>query len=159
MPRSRVHGGLSGGGDSATKFAGSDYRGLVHWLRVVRAELPVRKYQPASVRGARGGFGKSGAEESSGAAEGDFVRLVHPFEGAELRVCMSTRRGAPRGSAKVFCGVDGAGAGAMRMDRIQRGWAVASLGILAVSSIAYVAYAHQAPGGARGGSVAGLAFG
>jgi hypothetical protein len=47
----------------------------------------------------------------------------------------------------------------MRMDRTQRGWAVASLGILAVSSVAYVAYAHQAPGGARGGSVTGLAFG
>ena len=47
----------------------------------------------------------------------------------------------------------------MRMDRTHRGWAVSSLGILAVSAIAYVAYAKQAPAGPRGGSAAGLAFG
>src|SRR5208282_1587582 len=57
----------------------------------------------------------------------------------------------------VFCGVDGAGA--MRMDRTQRGWAVVSLGTLAASSIGYVAYAHLAPAGPRGGSAVGLAFG
>jgi hypothetical protein len=47
----------------------------------------------------------------------------------------------------------------MRMDQTQRGWAVASLGILAVSTIGYVAYAVQAPAGPRGGSAVGLAFG
>ena len=47
----------------------------------------------------------------------------------------------------------------MRMDRTQRGWAVASLGILAVSVIGYVAYVHQAPARPRGGSEVGLTFG
>ncbi len=51
MPRSAVHGRLPGRIDSAAQFAGSDYRGLVHRLRIVRAELPVWKYQSASVRG------------------------------------------------------------------------------------------------------------
>lgn len=47
----------------------------------------------------------------------------------------------------------------MRMDRTQRGWAAASLGILAVSTLAYVVYAEQAPVGPRGGSAIGLVFG
>jgi len=47
----------------------------------------------------------------------------------------------------------------MRMDRTQRGWAMASLGILAASSVAYVVYARQAPTGPRGGSAMGLVFG
>jgi hypothetical protein len=45
------------------------------------------------------------------------------------------------------------------MDRTQRGWALASLGILAVSAFAYIAYVRQAPAGPRGGSVMGLIFG
>jgi len=53
----------------------------------------------------------------------------------------------------------GARVAAMRMDRTQRGWLVASLGILAVGAIAYVVYAHQAPAGPRGGSTMGLIFG
>jgi len=47
----------------------------------------------------------------------------------------------------------------MRMDRTQRGWAMASLGILAGSSVAYVVYAEQAPTGPRGASAMGLVFG
>lgn len=47
----------------------------------------------------------------------------------------------------------------MRMDRTQRGWAMASLGILAVSGIAYGAYAERAATGPRGGSAMGLLFG
>lgn len=47
----------------------------------------------------------------------------------------------------------------MRMDRTQRGWAVASLGILAISAIAHIVYAHQAPTGPRGGSAVGLTLG
>jgi hypothetical protein len=47
----------------------------------------------------------------------------------------------------------------MRLDRTQRGWAVASLGILAASTVAYVVYAEQAPMGPRSGSVMGLLFG
>jgi len=47
----------------------------------------------------------------------------------------------------------------MRIDQTQRGWAVASLGILAASAVAYAVYVQQAPAGPRGGSTMGLAFG
>ncbi len=47
----------------------------------------------------------------------------------------------------------------MRMDQTQRGWAVASLGILAVSAVGYVAYVRPTPEGPRGGSTVGLTFG
>ncbi|MGC1482516.1 MAG: hypothetical protein WA789_01875 [Candidatus Acidiferrum sp.] len=47
----------------------------------------------------------------------------------------------------------------MRIDKTQRGWAIASLVILAVSTTAYIAYAMHAPEGPRGGSAAGLTFG
>jgi hypothetical protein len=47
----------------------------------------------------------------------------------------------------------------MRMDKTQRGWALASLAILAISATVYVLYAFEAPQGARGGSAIGLAFG
>ena len=47
----------------------------------------------------------------------------------------------------------------MRMDRTQRGWALASLGILAISVAVYVLYAFESRQGARGGSVIGLTFG
>jgi hypothetical protein len=45
------------------------------------------------------------------------------------------------------------------MDQTQRGWAVASLVILALGSVVYVLYAMQTPQGPRGGSAVGLAFG
>ena len=47
----------------------------------------------------------------------------------------------------------------MRIDRTQRGWAVASLVILAVFTAVYAAYAVHAPEGPRGGSALGLTFG
>ena len=47
----------------------------------------------------------------------------------------------------------------MRIDHTQRGWAVASLGILAASAVAYAVYVQQAPAGPHGGSAMGLAFG
>src|SRR5580704_5734451 len=47
----------------------------------------------------------------------------------------------------------------MRMDRTQRGWAVASLSIFAVSALAYGAYAERTPAASRGGSTMGLIFG
>ncbi|MHB8500483.1 MAG: hypothetical protein ACYDCG_18485 [Candidatus Acidiferrales bacterium] len=47
----------------------------------------------------------------------------------------------------------------MRIDKTQRGWAIASLLILAVFTAVYVAYAAGVPEGARGGSTLGLAFG
>jgi hypothetical protein len=47
----------------------------------------------------------------------------------------------------------------MRMDKSHRGWAVASLGMLAISAAVYVFYAFRSPQGARGSSTIGLAFG
>jgi hypothetical protein len=47
----------------------------------------------------------------------------------------------------------------MRMDKTQRGWAVASLTILAVCAVVYVLNAFESPQGPRGGSAIGLAFG
>ena len=47
----------------------------------------------------------------------------------------------------------------MRIDKTQRGWAIASLVILGVFTAVYVAYAVRAPEGPRGGSALGLAFG
>jgi hypothetical protein len=47
----------------------------------------------------------------------------------------------------------------MRMDKTQRGWALASLAILAICSLAYAVYAFESPLGPRGGSAIGLAFG
>jgi hypothetical protein len=47
----------------------------------------------------------------------------------------------------------------VRIDRTQRGWAIASLVILAVLTAVYVAYAVHAPEGPRGGSTLGLTFG
>ena len=47
----------------------------------------------------------------------------------------------------------------MRMDKTQRGWALASLAILAISVVVYVVYSSASPQDARGGSTLGLAFG
>jgi hypothetical protein len=47
----------------------------------------------------------------------------------------------------------------MRMDGTQRGWALASLAILAIGAIAYAVYAQRAAAGPRGGSAVGLVFG
>jgi len=47
----------------------------------------------------------------------------------------------------------------MRMDQAQRGWAFASLVILAISMVMYVLYAASARQGPRGGSTMGLIFG
>jgi hypothetical protein len=47
----------------------------------------------------------------------------------------------------------------MRMDQTQRGWAMASLAMLAGSAVIYVIYALNAPQGPRGGSTFGLIFG
>ncbi len=47
----------------------------------------------------------------------------------------------------------------MRIDKTQRGWAIASLVVLVVFTGVYVVYAANAPSGPRGGSAVGLAFG
>ena len=52
MPRSALHGGLSGGVDSPSQLARSDHRGLVHRLRIVCVKLSIRKHQYSSVRSA-----------------------------------------------------------------------------------------------------------
>ncbi|HEY6266669.1 MAG TPA: hypothetical protein VIX11_00100 [Candidatus Acidoferrum sp.] len=47
----------------------------------------------------------------------------------------------------------------MKIDRTQRGWALASLAILAISAAAYFVYSSASPQGVRGSSAIGLAFG
>src|SRR5260221_14249975 len=47
----------------------------------------------------------------------------------------------------------------MLIDRTQRGWAIASLGIFAAALAVYMFYAWSAPEGPRGGSAIGLFFG
>src|SRR5260370_34014491 len=47
----------------------------------------------------------------------------------------------------------------MRMDKTQRGWALVSLAILAISAVVYALYASESPHGPRGGSTIGFAFG
>src|SRR5215469_352989 len=47
----------------------------------------------------------------------------------------------------------------MRMDHTQRGWALGSLVLIAVSTVAYLLYVWQSPAGPSGGSVMGLVFG
>jgi hypothetical protein len=47
----------------------------------------------------------------------------------------------------------------MRIDKTQRGWAIASLISFAVFTAVYAAYALHAPEGPRGGSALGLTFG
>src|SRR5260370_36159009 len=47
----------------------------------------------------------------------------------------------------------------MRIDQARRGWAIASLSILAGSATPYVFSAHESPRGATGGSPLGLLFG
>ncbi len=47
----------------------------------------------------------------------------------------------------------------MRMDRTQRGWALASVALLAISAFVYALYAFESPQSPRGGSAVGLTFG
>ncbi|HUI51268.1 MAG TPA: hypothetical protein VLX60_05760 [Terriglobales bacterium] len=47
----------------------------------------------------------------------------------------------------------------MRLDHTQRGWALTSLALLAVSTVAYLLYVWQSPAGPSGGSFMGLVFG
>jgi hypothetical protein len=47
----------------------------------------------------------------------------------------------------------------LRIDKTQRGWAIASLIMVAMFMAVYVAYATRAPEGPRGGSALGLTFG
>ncbi len=47
----------------------------------------------------------------------------------------------------------------MRIDKTQRGWALASLATLAISAFVYALYAFESTHGPRGGSAIGLAFG
>ena len=47
----------------------------------------------------------------------------------------------------------------MRIDRTHRPWATATIALAIMSTIAYVIYAVETPGGPRGGTAMGLAFG
>ena len=47
----------------------------------------------------------------------------------------------------------------MRIDRTHRPWVIATIGLTIASTVAYVAYAIETPGGPRGGTALGLTFG
>src|SRR5271165_1612550 len=47
----------------------------------------------------------------------------------------------------------------MRIDRTHRPWVIATVALAIVSTIAYILYAVETPGGPRGGSALGLTFG
>ena len=47
----------------------------------------------------------------------------------------------------------------MRIDRTHRPWVIATVALAIVSTIAYIFYAVETPGGPRGGSALGLTFG
>ncbi|HTR39304.1 MAG TPA: hypothetical protein VMH80_25690 [Bryobacteraceae bacterium] len=47
----------------------------------------------------------------------------------------------------------------MRIDRTQRPWIIATVLLAVVNTIAYIVYALETPGGPRGGTAMGLAFG
>src|ERR1700733_11949453 len=47
----------------------------------------------------------------------------------------------------------------MRIDRTHRPWVIATIALAIISTVAYVLYAVETPGGARGGSAIGLTFG
>ncbi len=47
----------------------------------------------------------------------------------------------------------------MRIDRTHRPWLIATVALAIVSTVAYIVYAVETPGGPRGGSAVGLTFG
>ena len=47
----------------------------------------------------------------------------------------------------------------MRIDRTHRPWVIATVALAIVSTVAYILYAVETPGGPRGGSALGLTFG
>ena len=47
----------------------------------------------------------------------------------------------------------------MRIDRTHRPWVIATVALAIVSTVAYILYAVETPGGPRGGSAMGLTFG
>jgi hypothetical protein len=47
----------------------------------------------------------------------------------------------------------------MRIDRTHRPWVIATIALAIISTVAYVLYAVESPGGPRGGSAIGLTFG
>src|SRR2546425_827427 len=159
MPRSALHGRVSRRLDSKAQFARSHHRGLVYRLRPLRAELSLRQYQFAPVRSDGRRSGASWPQKSRHQAKSDFMRSLHALERTQLRLRLSPRRRASRRPAHVFRRDTRPGPWQMRMDKTQRGWALASLAILALSAFVYVLYAFEAPQGPRGGSAIGLAFG
>jgi len=47
----------------------------------------------------------------------------------------------------------------MRIDRTHRPWVIATIALAIISTVAYILYAVETPGGPRGGSAIGLTFG
>src|SRR5713101_2321928 len=159
MPRSALHGRLPRRLDSKAQFARSHHRGLVHRLRSLRPELSLRKHQLASVRSDGRRSRERGPQEGNHQTKSYLVRFMHAPERAELCLRVPARRGSPRRPPHIFRRHARSGPRKMRLDRTQRGWAIASLAILAASTMIYMPYALNASQGPRGGNTIGLIFG
>src|SRR5207253_4819644 len=120
------------------QFARSHHRGLVHRLRALRAELPLRQYQSASLRSSFGRSAKSRPQEGGHQAKGNLLRSLHALEGTQLRIRLSTRRSASRGSKIIFRRNAGGQWCEMRIDRTHRAWAIAAFVMLAAAAIVYL---------------------
>src|SRR5260370_28383343 len=86
------------------------------------------------------------------------MRSLHALERTKLRLRLPARCRASRRPAHIFRRDARPGLRKMRMDRTQRGWALASLGILVLSAIVYLTYAFESPQGPRGCSAIDLTF-
>ena len=100
--------GLPGRIDPPAQLARDHHRGLVHRLRPVRQQLPVRQPQHARVRSREP---VHASEDEGDAAQGDRLRPVHGARGTELRLRLPARRRAPRGAGELLCVDEGANAG------------------------------------------------
>src|SRR5207244_13477550 len=61
-----------------------------------------RSYQSASLRSSFGRSAKSRPQEGGHQAKGNLLRSLHALEGTQLRIRLSTRRSASRGSKIIF---------------------------------------------------------
>ncbi len=97
LPRPLLHGRLPGGCDPPSRVAGDAHRGLVHRLREVRRELPVRQHQHALVRHRQthGRSRKARQDDGRSPAKGHALRPL-PGRGraTQLRLRLPARRRA-----------------------------------------------------------------
>src|SRR5260370_8430924 len=87
------------------------------------------------------------------------MRSLHALERTKLRLRLPARCRASRRPAHILRRHARPGLRKMRMDRTQRGWALASLVLLVISVFVYALYAFGSSQGPHGGSGIGLTFG